>query len=133
VDISLEQIPGRYWVSKAREISSNLMADISGNSPHFWTLSRSLAEVSVVSQVESHPLFESTEGPWVAFRVAGQLDFALTGILSRCSGLLAAGEVSLFAVSTFDTDYFLVKEDVRDKAIALWVGGGIAVREVSRE
>ena len=46
---------------------------------------------------------------WAALRVAGVLDFSLTGILAGISGTLAAASVSIFALSTFDTDYILVK------------------------
>jgi hypothetical protein len=51
------------------------------------------------------------EGPWRAFRVRGTLDFALTGILAGLATPLARAGVSLFAVSTFDTDYVLVRTD----------------------
>lgn len=50
------------------------------------------------------------ESGWRAFRVAGTLDFALTGVLAALATPLAAAGVSIFAVSTFDTDYVLVKD-----------------------
>ena len=46
-----------------------------------------------------------SEPNWACFRVEGPLDFALYGILARISGALAAQRISIFAVSTFDTDY----------------------------
>lgn len=49
------------------------------------------------------------------------------GILSRCSTILADAQISVFAVSTFDTDYFLVRKEAGDSAIAAWRSGGINV------
>ena len=56
------------------------------------------------------------EDGWRAFRVQGVLDFSLTGILSRISGVLADAQVGIFAVSTYNTDYVLVKADCFDRA-----------------
>ena len=47
---------------------------------------------------------------WRAFRICGVLDFSLIGILSKLSGILAENGIALFAVSTYNTDYILVKE-----------------------
>ncbi|MBW3139346.1 ACT domain-containing protein [Ferrimonas balearica] len=64
------------------------------------------------------------EGPWRAFKVAGPLDFALVGIMARLSTTLANAGISLFALSTFDTDYLLVKADrCGDAASALRQSG----------
>lgn len=54
---------------------------------------------------------------WKAFRIQGVLDFSLIGILSRISTLLAENKIGIFAVSTFNTDYILVKEENFKKAI----------------
>ena len=55
-------------------------------------------------------------GPFVALRVAGTLDFALTGILSGLTTVLANADISVFSISSFDTDYLLVREDSRTQA-----------------
>ena len=52
------------------------------------------------------------ENGWVAFKVQGPLDFAWTGILSSLANPLAENGISIFAISTFDTDYILVKDDI---------------------
>ncbi|MBC8568873.1 ACT domain-containing protein [Mogibacterium sp. NSJ-24] len=54
---------------------------------------------------------------WKAFRIEGILDFSLIGILSGISGLLAENSIGIFAVSTYNTDYILVKEKDYKKAI----------------
>lgn len=51
------------------------------------------------------------ENDWRLLRIAGKLDFSLVGILSRVTSVLAERKISVFAVSTFDTDYLLVKKD----------------------
>ena len=66
---------------------------------------------------------------WRAFRISVQMDFALIGILARISKILADHGIGIFAVSTFDTDYILTKEENFGKAIAALAqeGYGISV------
>ena len=64
------------------------------------------------------------EDGWRAFRVAGSMDFGLVGVLSGITGTLAAQGVPVFAVSTFDTDYVLVKADRFAQAMAALVAQG---------
>ena len=54
---------------------------------------------------------------WKAFRIEGVLDFSLIGILSRISACLADNGIGIFAISTFNTDYILIKESDFSKAI----------------
>lgn len=55
---------------------------------------------------------------WSMLRIAGTLDFSLVGILSKIAGILADEGVSIFAVSTYDTDYLLVKAGVLERALS---------------
>jgi len=54
---------------------------------------------------------------WRAFRIQGPLDFALIGILSEISGILAQNQIGIFAISTYNTDYILVKSENLEKAV----------------
>ena len=54
---------------------------------------------------------------WKAFRIQGVLNFSLIGILSKISSLLAENEIGIFAISTFNTDYILTKEENFGRAI----------------
>ena len=54
---------------------------------------------------------------WKAFRMRGVLDFSLIGILSRIASLLAENQIGIFAISTYNTDYILTKNDNYDKAL----------------
>ncbi len=57
------------------------------------------------------------EDGWRALRVKGVLDFSLTGILAKISGILANAKIGIFAVSTYNTDYILMKKENFEKAL----------------
>jgi len=76
----------------------------------FTFFARTDEEISLVCPSEYAPANAlKTEPGWRAFRVKGPLDFSLVGILSGIAGCLARQRISIFAVSTFETDYILVK------------------------
>lgn len=64
---------------------------------------------------------------WKAFRIRGTLDFSLVGILARISAILAEHKIGIFAISTFDTDYVLVKKENFAKASSVLKDGGYTV------
>ena len=66
----------------------------------------------------------TAERPWRALEVAGPLDFSLTGILASLATTLAEAEVSIFALSTYDTDVILVREAQLDAAVSALRGAG---------
>ena len=75
-------------------------------------------EISVVCPAGSAPSFTiEREDGWRGFRIQGILDFSLIGILSKISGILADNGIGIFAVSTYNTDYILVKEENLEKAL----------------
>jgi hypothetical protein len=76
----------------------------------FCSITRTKDELSVVCREDSVPDDIKCERAWRVLQVEGPLDFALTGILASIAKALADAGVSIFAVSTFDTDYILVKE-----------------------
>lgn len=67
------------------------------------------------------------EDGWRAFRLKGTLDFSLIGILSKIAALLAEHEISIFALSTYNTDYVLVKAEKFDKALSLLKADGYSL------
>ena len=67
------------------------------------------------------------EHGWRALRIAGTLDFSLTGVLSTLTALLAAAQIPVFAVSTYDTDYILTRETDFDRAICALADGGCTI------
>jgi hypothetical protein len=83
----------------------------------FSSVTRAPGELSIVCAEGLAPEGTKCEGGWRIFQVAGPLDFSLTGILAAIATPLAHAGVSIFAVSTFDTDYILVKQENLAKAV----------------
>ena len=94
----------------------------------FYFTAQTDGECSLVCPIEDVPADTlAREDNWRAFRVRGPLDFSLIGILADISSLLARHGVSIFAVSTYDTDYILTKEVQFDKALTLLAQAGWTV------
>jgi len=83
----------------------------------FVSLTRTADEFSVVCGEEAVPQGIQSERGWRILQMAGPLDFALTGVLVSITRPLADAGVSIFAVSTYNTDYVMVKEDRLSDAI----------------
>ena len=64
---------------------------------------------------------------WKAFRIQGVLDFSLIGILSELSTLLAENKIGIFAVSTYNTDYILIKQENFERAAQLLKKAGYSI------
>ncbi|MCW8857017.1 MAG: ACT domain-containing protein [Kangiella sp.] len=93
-----------------RLLSLMNLEDLQGS----WFLSSTDEEISLVCETINRDLLKDTvqksELNWRAIKVAGPLDFNLTGVIAGISQALANAEVPIFVISTFDTDYVLIKE-----------------------
>ena len=78
---------------------------------NFYSISKTEDEVSVVCNSSVLLDSEKSESGWSCIKVIGQLDFSLTGILAEISTILSKAGISIFAISTYDTDYILVKKE----------------------
>lgn len=77
-------------------------------------------EISLVCSEKYVPQeYIECDNGWKGLRIEGVLDFSLVGILAKISGILAENEISIFAVSTYNTDYILLKADKFDKAVEI--------------
>ena len=86
-------------------------------SPYYF-LGRTDEELSLVCPTDRVPASTTQrEDGWRAFRIQGVLDFSLIGILSAISAVLAENHIGIFAVSTYNTDYILTKEENFQKAV----------------
>ena len=83
----------------------------------FFCVTRAIDELSIVCPADLVPEGVRAERGWVALKIDGQFPFSLTGVLSSFLHPLAEAQIPIFAVSTFDTDYVLVKRDQRKLAI----------------
>ena len=94
---------------------------------HLWSVTRSDSELSVVCNQDAVPAGTSAERGFVAFEVAGPLDFSLTGVVSSLVAPLAEAEISIFVLSTFETDYLLVRERDHLRAVDALTSAGHSV------
>ena len=94
----------------------------------FYFLAKTNDEISLVIKSEDVP--ETAiyrEDGYKAFRIDGELDFSLVGILADITSVLAENKIPVFAVSTFNTDYILVKSEFFDKALRLMQDNGYVI------
>jgi uncharacterized protein len=90
----------------------------------FASITRTPDELSIVCRRDGVPDGIPCEAGWRCLRVAGPLEFALVGVLASLLVPLADAGLPVFVVSTFDTDYLLVKEDRLDAAVDILRGAG---------
>ena len=76
----------------------------------FWAVVHTDDELSVVCKDKVVPQEITAERNWRALKVQGKLDFSLVGVLAEFSSVLAEAGISIFVISTYDTDYLLIKE-----------------------
>lgn len=117
--------PGEYVVLRLAAdapVPVALLAPTDG----FVSLTRTGDELSVVCQVSAAVPADRSEPGWRLLTVRGPFEFTLTGIMSALASALAGAGVSLFALSTYDTDHLLVKDADLDRAIR-------ALREAGHE
>jgi hypothetical protein len=82
-----------------------------------FSVTRTMDELSVVCPESNVPDEFTTERGWRCFRVAGQIAFSVVGVLASLTEPLAEAGIGLFVISTFDTDYLLVKGMDLDRAM----------------
>jgi Uncharacterized conserved protein len=121
-EMVLKKIEHKLSVCKVTDIS-----DIDLNSD-FYFIGKTDEELSLVCKTDAVPYktIERDDG-WRGFRIQGVLDFMLIGILSKLSGILAEHKIGIFAVSTYNTDYILVKEENFDRAMEALISEGYKV------
>ena len=120
--ITLKTLDARLSVCKVEDYSQ---VDIT--KPFTFTGSTD-EELSLVCPVDAVPdnTTERDDG-WKAFRIVGILDFSLIGILSKISAVLADNGVGIFAISTYNTDYILTKEENFGKALNVLAEAGYEI------
>lgn len=119
--VRIEFLEGDFSVCQVRDLAGVKTAAASA----YCFMAKTPDEFSLVCPTENVPAdtLKRDDG-WCAFRVAGQLDFALVGILAGIAGTLAERGVSIFAVSSYDTDYVLIRRDRAGDAKDALAGAG---------
>ena len=119
--MTIEVLDGAFSVCKAADFSG---VDLNSG---VCFLARTDEENSLVCETRRVPTnVTAREDGWRAFRIAGVLDFSLIGILAKIASLLAEQGISIFAVSTYNTDYVLTKE--MDRALDALTAAGYEIR-----
>ncbi len=94
----------------------------------FYSITRTRDELSIVCLQHRVPSDVRHEAGWRCLKVEGPLDFALVGIMASLTTALAQAGISLFAVSTYDTDYLLVKDNDLERATGALAAAGHRIR-----
>ena len=122
--MKLKKMPYNLTVCKVADTSAIDLA------LPFYFIGKTDEELSLVCRTEDAPvnITERDDG-WRGFRIEGVLDFSLIGILSKISTILAEKQIGIFAVSTYNTDYILVKAANFDRAMDALNAEGYEVTE----
>lgn len=90
----------------------------------FVSVTRTADELSIVCREAELPPDVPVETGWRCMGIQGVLDFSMVGVLAEISAILAASNISIFVISTYNTDYILVKEEKIHEAAALLTAAG---------
>ena len=120
--MELKKIEHKLTVCKVEKTSDIDLAS------EFYFIGKTDEELSLVCKTDDTPdkTIERDDG-WKGFRIQGVLDFSLIGILSKLSGILAESSIGIFAVSTFNTDYILVKAENFERALSVLSAEGYTI------
>ena len=120
--MQLKKLPHDLTVCK---IPSTDHIDLSRD---FYFIGKTDEELSLVCKTEDTPdnTTQRDDG-WKGFRIEGVLDFSLIGILSKLSAILAENNIGIFAVSTYNTDYIMVKRENFDRAMEVLAEKGYTI------
>lgn len=113
-NLTLSLLPDNYSICRLEPAADIPPWALAGN---FFSITRTEEELSLVCSQEVVPDGVLCEKGWRCIMVVGPLDFSLTGILASLTASLAEVGISVFAISTFDTDYLLVKADNLKRAL----------------
>lgn len=120
--LKLEKLIADFTICK---VGSEKYLDLNND---FYFIAKTGEELSLVCKTSDVPdsVIEREDG-WKAFKIQGILDFSLIGILSQITGILAKNDIGVFAVSTFNTDYVLVKKENFRKTEKVFKAAGFII------
>ena len=114
-NLTLVALPARFAVCQLAPESP--IGSWEATAP-FLSITRTTEELSVVCPEENIPPGATAESGWRCVCVAGRLDFSQVGILAAVASPLADAGIPVFAISTFNTDYLMVKARAFDRAVS---------------
>lgn len=120
---SLRVIPGCFAVSRLAA-DDQLPTWVDGE---FYSISRTSNELSIVCEQQFVPEDVKSEQNWALLAVSGPLEFTAVGVIASLTDPLAEAGISVFVLSTFDTDYLLIGKDSLVKAKNVLTGAGHSI------
>jgi len=131
MNLTLSVLPGRYAICRlAAEAAvpgwagSAQVGPLAPGACGFVSVTRTSEELSIVCPEPVVPAAVRCDRGWRCLKIEGPLDLSLTGVLASVLAPLAEARVNIFAVSTFDTDYLLVKDERVSLAVETLVRAG---------
>lgn len=120
--MQLKKLDAAFSVLQLKELTD---VDFGGDYVFF---AKTDDEFSLVCETSRAPInARMAEHGWRGLKIVGVLDFGLVGIIARISGILAEAQISVFVVSTYNTDYVLIKEGNFSRAIELLADAGYEI------
>ncbi len=92
-----------------------------------YSITRTEDELSIVCPAKNIPAYAKSENGWRCLKLKGPLPFSMIGVLADISRLLFEQKISIFVISTYDTDYIMVKEEQLQKAFDALKAGGYKI------
>lgn len=120
---ALEALPGTFAVCRL-DPSEGVPQWAAGT---MSSITRTSEELSIVCSQEDVPGDVTSESGWRCLRVVGPLEFSMVGVIASLTGILATANISVFVISTFDTDLVLVKQADLEAAIESLTAAGHVV------
>lgn len=121
--IKFKQLPGLYTFCKFTELDRETRQELFVRDLNFLCLTQNASELSLVCDSTFAAELEGscagivkTETDFCCFKIQGALEFSMLGIIANITQILAQNKISVCLVSSFDTDYFLVKKNMLDSA-----------------
>lgn len=126
----LELFPDKLAICRSDQNAA--LPDI-GQISGYYALIQTPNETTLICPEKSAPEFLLKDSGWRALEVQGPLEFNMIGVLSELAGCLARASVSIFVISTYDTDTILVKDQMLANAVQALISDGHQVVERSSD
>jgi hypothetical protein len=123
--LTLQALDGRFAICR---LAADALMPLWAMKDDFVSITRTPEELSIVCRQDAVPEGIACERGWRSLRVAGPIPFGVVGVLAALTAPLAEAKISIFTVSTFDTDYLLVKAEDFDAAVAALQRQGHTIR-----
>ena len=120
--VTIKRINEEFSVCKLPDMSQ---IDFTDEFCFFCKTDQEMSLVCLTAKVPGNATHR--EDGWRAFRIEGQLDFSLVGILSRITSILAENRIGIFAMSTYNTDYVLIKAGDYERALGCLSAAGYMI------